>query len=159
MCNPTTLDELLAIVPGLRRLRSLGADMLRYLLDRKRGECTWCGAIVPKGRRTWCSDACVSAFRSRCDANYQRAMVEKRDGGICAECGRDTIESAAMWRRAIPRPDRKEYGFARGSWREVDHIVPVVEGGGLCGLDNLRLLCGVCHARATKLLAGRRMGG
>lgn len=37
-----------------------------------------------------------------------------------------------------------------------DHIKPVVEGGGQCGLDNMRTLCLRCHKDATKALAGRR---
>lgn len=50
----------------------------------------------------------------------------------------------------------KEFGFARGRWHEIDHEVPVVEGGGLCHPDRLRLLCGKCHALETAELAGRR---
>jgi 5-methylcytosine-specific restriction endonuclease McrA len=38
----------------------------------------------------------------------------------------------------------------------MDHIVPVVEGGGACGLENLRTLCKPCHKRVTAELAGRR---
>lgn len=52
---------------------------------------------------------------------------------------------------------RKQYGFpAKRSLWESDHITPVVEGGGLCGLDNYRTLCLKCHKRETKALAGRR---
>ena len=39
---------------------------------------------------------------------------------------------------------------------EMDHIVPVVRGGGACGKENLRTLCRACHHRATKKLAGER---
>lgn len=39
---------------------------------------------------------------------------------------------------------------------EADHIVPVVEGGGLCGLDGYRTLCIPCHKRKTAALARRR---
>lgn len=38
---------------------------------------------------------------------------------------------------------------------DADHIVPVVEGGGLCGLENYRTLCHPCHKRVTAELAGR----
>lgn len=38
---------------------------------------------------------------------------------------------------------------------EADHILPVVEGGGGCGLDNLRTLCIPCHRKATAELAAR----
>ena len=38
---------------------------------------------------------------------------------------------------------------------QADHIIPVVEGGGCCGLDNLQTLCIRCHKQDTKALAGR----
>lgn len=39
---------------------------------------------------------------------------------------------------------------------EADHIVPVIEGGGLTGIDNFRTLCLACHKRASAELAARR---
>jgi len=44
----------------------------------------------------------------------------------------------------------------RKSWWEADHILPVVEGGGECELDNYRTVCIPCHRRHTKELAARR---
>jgi len=41
---------------------------------------------------------------------------------------------------------------------EMDHKRAVVEGGGCCGLDNLRTLCWDCHRRETRYLRGRRAG-
>lgn len=50
-------------------------------------------------------------------------------------------------------------GFGRVSWPrrlwEVDHIVPVVEGGGECGLDNLQTLCLACHKAKTAAMRKR----
>jgi hypothetical protein len=43
----------------------------------------------------------------------------------------------------------------RSFW-EADHVVAVIEGGGLCGLDNLRTLCRPCHRAATRALRARR---
>jgi hypothetical protein len=174
-----TLDELLAVLPGLRRLRTLKADLLRVLLDRRDKECTWCGGVVPKGRRQWCGDACVKAFQLRCDANRARNHVVERDGGTCRRCGRDTLAAEATaraqrltaWpsrlrdetpeefaiRRAVAvKRLRDEFGYARGQYREVDHDPPVIEYGGLCPVEQLRLLCGACHAAVTEALAGER---
>jgi len=39
---------------------------------------------------------------------------------------------------------------------EADHIVPVIEGGGQCGLENYRTLCLSCHRKETAALAKRR---
>jgi len=48
----------------------------------------------------------------------------------------------------------KPYG-GQPLW-EADHIVPVVEGGGECGIDNYRTLCIACHRAETAKLAARR---
>jgi 5-methylcytosine-specific restriction enzyme A len=178
------LDDLLAMLPGLRRVRSLNAAWLRILLDRPRGQCTWCGEPVGRGRSTWCSDQCVEAFRLRCDPAAQMRFVLKRDRGVCAMCGRDTVtserdgnaaaktEPRPAWGRAgTPEHDAWDkwherqaeimagFGWARGQWREVDHMIPVIEGGGLLGPDNLRLLCGACHADETARLRQRLRKG
>jgi len=50
-----------------------------------------------------------------------------------------------------------DMGFNRGHLWEMDHIRPVSEGGGLCGLDNLRTLCVPCHRDETADLARRRV--
>jgi 5-methylcytosine-specific restriction endonuclease McrA len=42
------------------------------------------------------------------------------------------------------------------SFWEADHITAVVEGGGACGLDNIRTLCRPCHLKETAALAARR---
>lgn len=45
---------------------------------------------------------------------------------------------------------------------DADHIQPVIEGGGGCGLDNLRTLCVACHkaetAKLKRRLAAERKG-
>ena len=42
-----------------------------------------------------------------------------------------------------------------GLW-DADHIIPVVKGGGQCGLDNLRTLCIKCHKNETKILNSKK---
>lgn len=166
------LADVLTAMPHLRRRRALNAADLRWLLGRESGQCTWCGASVG-ARRTWCSDDCVREFKLHCDSGAQAAAVLARDQKSCVACGRDTDWSERIYRhiekwarREIPHSwdqmfasvewARDLLGFGRGRWREVDHIVPVTEGGGLCGIDNLRTLCGACHAVATAALAKRK---
>lgn len=171
-----TFDELLAKNPALRYLRSLDADTLRSLFRRTRGECTWCGKQVPKGRKTWCSKECTEAFFGRCSPSQQNIQIARRDKEICQICRRDLAKSKRIFEHAkrymrkaglltsvmhwreqdISLLDVQEaLGFARGRWYEIDHEIPVSEGGGLCDPSGLRLLCGQCHKDETAKLAAR----
>ena len=123
------------IAKHLSTRRYLNLGEFRKQLERKAGECTWCGEATPTRRMRWCSKGCreqgyiAAGIRSK-------ARVHKRDKGVCAICGIDTN--------------------AAGIPCEVDHILPVCEGGGCCGLDNLRTLCQACHKKETAKLAKRR---
>ena len=105
----------------------------------------------------------------------QLRMVEKRDKGICDICGFDSLAYQERVRKVVSRSKgyngagNRPYTFSRirkfirktgidqvYQPYEVDHIIPVIEGGGCCGLENLRTLCFVCHSRQTAKLAKRR---
>jgi 5-methylcytosine-specific restriction endonuclease McrA len=43
----------------------------------------------------------------------------------------------------------KQFKQRRSLW-EADHLTPVAEGGGECGLDNLITRCIPCHKAKTK---------
>lgn len=135
--------------------------------------CRWCRKPVDPPRRYWCSDACVEEYRIRSDPSYARQKVWERDRGVCAVCGVDTgplqEQLDALWssvRWAPPSQAAQERLAALGfPWDpfmprphvwEADHIVPVVEGGGETGLENLRTLCLRCHRLETAKLARRR---
>jgi 5-methylcytosine-specific restriction endonuclease McrA len=101
-----------------------------------------------------------------------RRRVFQRDNGICALCGIDSDVLGKVlheeWQRikqartAQERRERAEFRrrfrwfFRRTSYWDADHIVPVVEGGGSCSLENIRTLCVPCHQQVTKELARRR---
>lgn len=133
--------------------------------------CRWDRRPVLPPRRYWCSDQCVLEYRARYDTGYQRAQVLKRDHGICALCGLDTLRLARQVMAL--KPDRAaqlacllEAGFSeadlrfrrRGLWPlwEADHTVPVCEGGGGADWFELRSLCRVCHRLETQVLMARR---
>ncbi|HKX31058.1 MAG TPA: HNH endonuclease [Blastocatellia bacterium] len=145
-----------------------------------RARCRWCEAEVPKGRRSFCGDDCVHQHRLRSDPGYLREQVFNRDRGLCAACGVDCDRIERAFKRLLrkaglkishyPRileryPDRygplevfrEQFPWFKpqlSAWA-ADHIVPVVEGGGECGLENLRTLCLGCHAVATRQLRER----
>jgi 5-methylcytosine-specific restriction protein A len=147
-----------------------------------RGICRWCGQEVPKGRRTFCNDKCVHQHKIRSQASYQASCVFDRDAAVCALCGvnADVVRSEYRAARSgILRKDHpsryeelkeladryKKEGWNVGlsrRWWDVDHIVPVVEGGGPNDwpkdqdyLDNLRTLCVPCHKKETAKLRKR----
>lgn len=126
------------------------------------------GAVVKPGH------GCVHEWLLRSDPQYMRLHVLARDGGVCAGCGTNTIALADAIRvlgradmRFWSRPDSiaagavealgyRVHDIHRLSLWEADHIVPVVEGGGECGLDGMRTLCVVCHRRESAALATYR---
>jgi 5-methylcytosine-specific restriction protein A len=57
----------------------------------RKGHCIWCGQKVAPPRRTYCSKECVHEWNLRVSQSYVRTLVKRRDGGICAGCGRDCV--------------------------------------------------------------------
>jgi len=123
--------------------------------------CRWCRSEVPKGRRTFCADACVHEWKLRTDSGYLRDQVFARDRGVCAKCGVDTISLRRDMRKldfAARRQFLKRWKLREGSRKslwDADHIVPVAEGGGQCDLSNMRTLCLLCHREVTAALRER----
>lgn len=119
--------------------------------------CRWCGVEVPKGRTLWCSQRCVDEFVVRKGDGRAARIVFERDKGVCALCGLDTEVLRAATRGHDQWNELVRRGFNRCQrlW-QADHVTPVVEGGGACGLDNLRTLCTPCHKAETARLAARR---
>src|ERR1700678_3805703 len=131
-----------------------------------RNLCRWCNLEVPQGRVTFCSDWCVEEWRLRSDPGYLREKVLERDRAVCATCGIDCLHAERELKRLRGAARLKAllaWGFGAGArassrkslW-DADHIVPVVEGGGECDLENIRTLCLKCHRAVTAQLRARR---
>lgn len=150
-----------------------------------RALCRQCQTEVKPPRKTFCSQACVDAWMVRTGSGIEKA-VKKRDHGICAFCKLDCEKLSRELRKltgsfwaAYDDPDHSrgrhqramtaldnylaEFKAAhkipahrkRRLW-DIDHIIPVVEGGGDCDLSNLRTLCIACHLKVTAELAAKR---
>lgn len=170
--------------PELRfkRLVAVTSAYPKKKLPDGKPACRRCAGPLPKGRRTFCSDLCVSDALIRCQPATARQWVHMRDKGVCAACGLDTealfkAYKAAQWEARASSAflhaestmqSRRELlsvidsrmtalGFRtdQSAW-EMEHILPVVEGGSHCGLSGLETLCRPCHLESTKALAGRR---
>ena len=163
--NPTPTN------PTARKIR------LPYPKDQNGNPlCRWCKKPVLAPRKSWCSDGCVTEYRERYDATYQRKQVKKRDKGVCGGCGIDCVRLArdvmGLYRAdgelaakkklveaGLRATDLRWKGWRRDRLRplwQADHMVPVVEGGGGSNLTNLRTLCLECHRKVTHALMARR---
>lgn len=167
----------------LHRLRFQRLITIRDMPPIERGYCRWCGQKCFGRRYAWCSEECKTEFGVRAFADLASSYVYRRDAGICAECGIDCAELARIFRLAAYTYRRDKHGIQSlgpymsperlaqwGPWFragnshptlwDADHIIPVVEGGGVCGLANLRTLCLICHKRDTaRLVAARARRG
>lgn len=133
---------------------------LKYDSNNPNGVCRWCNARVQPPRRTFCNNSCVHEYLLRSNNQYMRTKVWERDRGVCAICRvRTTTIGKAILAANNAVEVRRVYAVPpqRKVWRrkfssavfDVDHIQPVVAGGGQCGLDNLRTLCLACHKAVT----------
>lgn len=153
------------------------------------GSCAWCGeklgrASLQEGvESTYCSAECAEEGRLRRGGMYAatrvRAQVFALERGVCQLCG---IDANALWLRITAlHPAERLNALCNANWKlpqsssalerllqkpkegdfwQADHIQAVAEGGGSCGLDNLRTLCTPCHKTETdKLRARLRLSG
>jgi 5-methylcytosine-specific restriction endonuclease McrA len=132
--------------------------------EAPRGTCRWCGATIlyedgPKRgqldrRRRW-HPACVDRYLES-DPREARRRVRRRDRGICAQCRVDTYAIRRRFQGRGATKKLRELGFKpRKSLWELDHVVPLIEGGGH-ELSNLQTLCTPCHKRKTAQEAAAR---
>jgi len=127
--------------------------------------CAWCGQPTRSNRRKYCSPDCADEVGIR--AGFLFGRVLQRDNWTCQICGLDCralkklLEDARNRQKASKNVSWRDHSRAslnlgiKSSVAEVDHIIPVVEGGGSCGLENLRTVCIWCHRNETKKLAAR----
>lgn len=125
--------------------------------------CRMCSGVVKPPRRSFCGEACVHEYKIRSDIRYARRQVRKRDKGVCAICKVNTKEQEKeVWKLATHAQrvvKAAEFGVPKhrvgDSYWDMDHIIPVSEGGGASGLENLRTLCIPCHKKETAALRKR----
>ncbi len=148
------LERILALRPDLSELDPFSRTQtwelggVRGLFPiRTDGLCACgCGEKLTGRRTRWASDQCGDDAWQRYSIHTGRSAtvrrwLQVRDRGVCAECGEDG-KGKFPW----------EWGW------EADHILPVIEGGGGCGLEGYRTLCVDCHKAETRALSRRRFG-
>lgn len=143
----------------------------RQLKERDKGICVICGCDADKELKRWQEaeqeiERMLGWFTSHWRIHgYQwddrrRRWLPNQDREI------DWKEVGA-WRKKTKKRWSDNPGFntgdvgvgrrrrRRSGW-DADHIIPVIEGGGLCTVDGYRTACQPCHKRATAELAKRR---
>jgi hypothetical protein len=154
------------------KIRYMGKQIDAKLLPKNEAGltcCRWCGMGVKPPKRTMCSPECVHELKLRINGRYLRDCVYKRDRGICAICNIDTKKTASTANRLtceekIKFLEDNSISTKRKIWVQkhggglwdADHIIAVKEGGGLCGLENIRTLCIKCHKVVTKSLVSKK---
>lgn len=136
------------------------AYIRRKVFERDRGICSLCGCDADEEYDKW------QAARAEINRLADRLMHNRRFNVVWNQ-GRWQFAADPVpvdWKAGIAY---RKYLLAKwgppGQWTagrstgwDADHIIPVVEGGGLCGLENYRTLCHPCHKRVTAELAKRR---
>ena len=66
-----------------------------------RSLCRYCSNEVPKGCRSYCSEACVTQWKILTNPGFVRKLVYRRDCGICARCGIHCDQQKPIFREAL----------------------------------------------------------
>mgnify|MGYP001616207568 FL=1 len=100
-------------------------------------------------------------FRLRYDQGYVRLMVERRDHGICHDCGFDCRELEGIANFNLDRACQiqgcrkliqhrlmlRGFNVFAISYWDAHHVIEWTQGGADLGLDNVITLCHPCHKK------------
>lgn len=117
-----------------------------------------CGCDSDAEYRRWKSQAGELRRLAHRLAHASRLDVDWIDGRWVFR-GSDYPDSKSIWEFGDRLLEKyrvsANWTGGRSSGWDADHIVPVVEGGGECDLENYRTLCHPCHKIVTADLAAR----
>ena len=136
----------------------------RALIVRDAGVCALCGIdarshylkasnAVTAAAKAGPASASVAAAHAAATEALRAATVGGPFEGCARLSGAAPGKAASASKRRRPRFGAR---VAQGSFWQADHIVAVADGGGSCGLANIRTLCTGCHGGVTARQAAER---
>lgn len=132
------------------QIRSSGSTARHAVEKRDHGVCAKCGFDAGRLERI------LERARNRARIGYGMRWSHQEEGSRARAAYRlvSLLERMAAAGFKVSISKERDWGTWSHLW-EADHIVPVVEGGGGCGLDGYRTLCIRCHKKATRELRAR----
>lgn len=125
--------------------RSLALDTIKG----EKGLCKWCLGKLDNNRKKYCSDNCRdSAWAFFYPQKYAHPYLMDRQDGKCNGCSYNFNDKTKTFKR------KEQHGSDFNTYvdmGDVDHIVPIHQGGEILGIENHQLLCKSCHLRKTAL--------
>lgn len=144
--------------------------------------CAWCAKTLSRaslrGDSTYCTEECARNGRLKRGGMFSSSRIRMAafaiENGRCSLC---RVDAHALYRQICAlHPAERLNKLLSAHWKlpttataienflqnpkecqfwQVDHKIAVAEGGGGCGLENLRTLCVPCHQRETEKLRSR----
>ena len=129
-------------------------------ISRIEGICAWCMEKLPNtkmGRphpkRKWHKSCCLMAHGAFYPGRFGGIILARRDGMRCSYCRQEFyihLKEKRLGNNFLNHTlYRGKLEDGQDTMPDIDHIVPIFKGGEGLGLDNLQLLCFMCHKRKS----------
>jgi 5-methylcytosine-specific restriction protein A len=146
-----------ACVDGWREKNDPGY-IRQQMLKRDKGICALCGVDCVKIQKTVqrlqhllrCSPPDHGQRKFREGHSYNGQFLRSKYDRCLAIWQRWRHKRITAARNRLERIRAQGWNLDRKTQWDADHILPVIEGGGLCGLVSMQTLCVPCHKEKTK---------
>ena len=153
----TPREEILKLEQKPKRVLVKTRAIVVVIKDGKK-YCAWCGKTELTGTKKYCGSACYLSSEVFCNpqSNFGMAFILSRQNYKCNICGFDYSQ---IMQDLIDRKYHKNKFVVATYLRwntpkelrpEVDHILPIYQGGCGPGINNHQVICHSCHTRKTK---------
>ena len=114
-----------------------GTSLRRQLFELERGVCQRCGLDC---HGLWQN---LKSSKSSWPEKLRRMAAESKSAQSAA------LHTLLSYLTRFDTESQDDFNLTEGSLWQADHILPVWQGGGTCGLENMQTLCASCHSLKT----------